>query len=171
MSSITAAALALSACQTAASSAAAGAAAAAAAAAAQSMPTSCAGAVMLDIDGNKRVDIADATQLFVASTLQGFGALTLLQMIQARPAMTAVKSPANILATMTAALNTSTRSPRAPTAARTLEVARELAAVSPMLAAAQTPAAVPAPAAASPLATAPPAPKLCYVSLVTQVTR
>jgi hypothetical protein len=74
----------------------------AAATSAQSTGTSRAGAVALDIDGNNRVDASDAIQLFVATTMQGFGAQSLLERFQA--GTDATTPPATIVATVAAAL-------------------------------------------------------------------
>ena len=68
---------------------------------------SCAGSVAIDTNGNGKVESADAVELFVASTMQDFGAAQVLESFRATfptGAVTAVKTIlANVKAAMAAA--------------------------------------------------------------------
>ena len=65
---------------------------------------SCAGSVAIDTNGNGKVDVADATELFVATTMQGYGAASMINIFRANHltgAMTPVKAIiANVKAAM-----------------------------------------------------------------------
>ena len=66
---------------------------------------SCAGSVAIDTNGNGKVEITDAVELFIASTMQDFGATQMLESFRATypGAVTAVKTIlANVKAAMAA---------------------------------------------------------------------
>ena len=65
---------------------------------------SCAGSVAIDTNGNGKVESADAVELFVASTMQDFGAAQVLESFRATFPTGAVTAVKTILANVKAAM-------------------------------------------------------------------
>jgi hypothetical protein len=65
---------------------------------------SCAGSVAIDTNGNGKVESADAVELFVASTMQDFGAAQVLESFRATYSTGALTAVKTILANVKAAM-------------------------------------------------------------------
>ena len=66
---------------------------------------SCAGSVAIDANGDGKVDATDAIELFVATTMQGFGAARLLDQFRKKyPAAGAVTPVETVIANVKAAM-------------------------------------------------------------------
>ena len=63
------------------------------------------GAVALDVDGNNKVDTSDAIELFVATTMQGFGARDLLLEYRSKYVTGATTPVTTVLATVSKAID------------------------------------------------------------------
>jgi hypothetical protein len=65
---------------------------------------SCAGSVAIDTNGNSKVEITDAVELFVATTMQGYGAAQMLDSSRTKYPTGAVTPIKTILANVKAAM-------------------------------------------------------------------
>ena len=66
---------------------------------------SCAGSVAIDTNGDGKVEVTDAIELFVATTMQGFGAETMLDHLRKKhPAAGAVTPIETVIANVKAAM-------------------------------------------------------------------
>jgi hypothetical protein len=63
------------------------------------------GAVALDVDGNNKLDASDSIQLFVATTMQDYGASRMLTEFRAQHATNGVTPIATMLSTIKAAMD------------------------------------------------------------------
>jgi hypothetical protein len=70
---------------------------------------SCAGSVTIDTNGNGKVESADAVELFVASTMQDFGAAQVIESFRAKYSTGAVTAVKTILANVKAAMAATAR--------------------------------------------------------------
>ena len=70
---------------------------------------SCAGSVAIDTNGNGKVESADAVELFVASTMQDFGAAQVIESFRAKYSTGAVTAVKTILANVKAAMAATAR--------------------------------------------------------------